>query len=34
MGEMTTITSLDEQGEIPVYVATPDDQTEASIIVR
>jgi carboxymethylenebutenolidase len=33
MGEMTTITSLDEQGEIPVYVATPDDQTEASIIV-
>jgi carboxymethylenebutenolidase len=33
MGEMTTITSLDEQGEIPVYVATPDDQTEAAIIV-
>lgn len=33
MGEMTTITSLDEQGEIPVYVATPEDQTEAAIIV-
>ncbi len=33
MGEMTTIGALDEQGEIPVYVATPDDQTEAAIIV-
>jgi carboxymethylenebutenolidase len=33
MGEMTTITALDEQGEIPVYVATPDEQTEAAIIV-
>lgn len=33
MGEMTTIPSLDEHGEIPVYVATPDDQTEAAIIV-
>ena len=33
MGEMTTIGALDEQGEIPVYVATPEDQTEAAIIV-
>ncbi len=33
MGEMTTIAALDEQGEIPVYVAVPDEQTEAAIIV-
>lgn len=33
MGEMTTITALDGEGEIPVYVATPDTQTEAAIIV-
>jgi carboxymethylenebutenolidase len=33
MGEMTTIAALDELGEIPVYVATPEDQTEAAIIV-
>ncbi len=33
MGEMTTIAAWDEQGEIPVYVATPEDQTEAAIIV-
>jgi carboxymethylenebutenolidase len=33
MGEMTTIAGWDNAGEIPVYIATPDDQTEAAIIV-
>lgn len=33
MGEMTTIAAYDGQGEIPVYIATPNDQTEAAIIV-
>lgn len=33
MGEMTTITTWDNAGEIPVYIATPTDPTEAAIIV-
>lgn len=33
MGEKTTIPTLDGLGEIPVYMATPADQTEAAIIV-
>ena len=33
MGEMTTITAWDNDGEIPVYIATPAEQTEAAIIV-
>ena len=33
MGEMTTIPALDGEGEIPAYIATPADQTEAAIIV-
>lgn len=33
MGEITTIPAMNEEGEIPVYVATPDQQTEAAIIV-
>ena len=33
MGEKTTIPALQENGEIPVYVATPDEQVTAAIIV-
>lgn len=33
MGEMTTITALDKQGEIPVYIVTPEVRTETAIIV-
>lgn len=33
MGEMTTIATLDGEAEFPVYIATPDEQTEAAIIV-
>ncbi len=33
MGEMTTVVTLDHTGEIPVYIATPAEQTEAAIIV-
>jgi carboxymethylenebutenolidase len=33
MGEMTTIPSLDGENEIPIDIATPEDQTEAAIIV-
>jgi len=33
MGEMTTVATLDNSGEFPVYIATPAEQTEAAIIV-
>lgn len=33
MGEMTTIGTLDGEAEFPVYIATPENQTEAAIIV-
>jgi carboxymethylenebutenolidase len=33
MGELTTIATWDNTGEIPVYVATPAEQTEAAVIV-
>jgi carboxymethylenebutenolidase len=33
MGEMTTIATWDSAGEIPLYIATPDVQSEAAIIV-
>ncbi|MEO0031388.1 MAG: hypothetical protein RIS94_1146 [Pseudomonadota bacterium] len=33
MGEKTTLPALDGNGEIPVYLATPAEQSEAAIIV-
>ena len=33
MGEKTTIGTLTGDNEIPVYVATPAEQTDAAIIV-
>lgn len=33
MGEKTTIPTLSGDNEIPIYIATPEEQTEAAIIV-